>query len=117
MNMPDILLTKDWNDFLTHFVVYLYQEYGLNTHKSFDVSEEKQEEMEYFQMKYESDVHLLYKEIQEIAIDTYSNLFDGKIYEPLLYYLSFVCDCKDPYHDDIESIEDMDEQIMEQEIY
>ena len=37
MNMPDILLTKDWNDFLTHFVVYLYQEYGLNTHKSFDV--------------------------------------------------------------------------------
>jgi hypothetical protein len=117
VNMPDIILTKDWDSFLVHSFSFLYNEYRHKQHVSLDVTDEKYEEMEYFQMKYESDVHELYNDIQEIALDKNVFLFEGSTYEPLLYYLSFVCDCKDPYIDSADTTEDVDELLIEQEIY
>ena len=114
---PEIILTIDYNEFLKISFLYLINSYVFIKEQNWVISSEKQEEMDYIQVKYSDDIYTLFKYLQDITKSNNSDLFHtNSNCEPLIYFISYYCDSKDPYNDDMLSI-DTDDDIFEYEFY
>ena len=98
----EIFYDTDFNIFFPNMIIFLVNEYIYHKKYIFKMNKDTYDIYNYFQMKYSDDIYNLFISLKNITKSNNCDLFNGNVtYEPLLYYLSYICDCKDPYLDDL----------------